>query len=440
MRTPTSTPSKRAAAPPILKAYGGLSIVAAPLTGLLFDYRARRGKEDRARRGERFGLAGQARPQGGLIWVHAASVGETNAVLPLITRILALYPALHVLLTTTTVTSAKLAAQRLPPRAIHQFVPIDMRPHVRRFLAHWRPDVTLFAESELWPNLLTEAKASGARLVLVNGRMSARSFARWKGMPRTITYLLSSFDQCLAQSEADAARIIALGAPSVITTGNLKFDTPDLLADPTEVRTFAFRIGARPVWAAASTHAGEEEMIFEAHLDLARRYPNLLTILAPRHPERADAIAALAERNHLAIERRSQRPLPSPNASVYLVDTIGELGLVYRACPIVFMGGSLIRHGGQNPIEPARLDATILHGPHVANFSEVYAALDSAGGAEEVRGAIPLAQAIERLIDNPRKREMRAEAAHRALVPFTGALDRSLAAIKPLLDRAAHRS
>ncbi|MEO1197889.1 MAG: 3-deoxy-D-manno-octulosonic acid transferase [Pseudomonadota bacterium] len=427
------------APPPMIQAYCSLSSLAVPLTGALLSYRTKRGKEDKNRRSERYGRSETRRPEGPVIWVHAASVGETNAVMPLLNRILEDYPALSAVLTTTTVTSAKLVSGRLPPRTLHQFVPIDMRPHVRRFLTHWRPSIAIFAESELWPNLLLEAQRAGTRLALVNGRMSARSHSRWKRAPRTISHLLSAFDLCLAQSELDAARIVSLGARQVVNTGNLKFDAPALMADDTEARTFTFRLARRPVWVAASTHAGEEEIAIDAHLEIARRHPSLLTILAPRHPDRAEDVASLLDARDIAYQRRSKTPLPNPGTNVFLVDTIGELGLVYRATDIVFMGGSLIPHGGQNPIEPARLTSAILHGPHVGNFTEVYSALDRSGGAEEVRGSMALAQAIERLIDNPRKTAMRADAARLALQPFSGALERSFAALAPMLDQAAAR-
>lgn len=429
------------ASPPFLiGTYRFASRLAMPLAMPALNRRIRRGKEDPERLNERLGRPLMVRPSGRLVWFHAASVGETNTVLPLIKRILDEHPQCTALLTTTTVTSARLAAERLPPRTIHQFAPIDLAGPANRFMRHWRPDLAVFTESELWPNLLIEARRSGARLVLVNGRMSQRSFSRWQSLPKAIGYLLGTFDMCLAQSDMDARRLEALGAHAVIRTGNLKFDAPPPPAPPIETKTFGLRVRNRPCWVAASTHAGEEEIVADAHSKIGGRFPNLLTIIAPRHPDRGDEIESMLTDRGFKVARRSRAGTPGPDTQIFLLDTIGELGLVYSNAKIAFMGGSLIRHGGQNPIEPARLGAAILHGPHVGNFSEIYNALDAAGGAEAVSGYLQLAQAVERFIENPRKLEMRADAARAALAPFDGALDRTMAALRPLvalLDEAA---
>ncbi|MBY0360303.1 MAG: 3-deoxy-D-manno-octulosonic acid transferase, partial [Phreatobacter sp.] len=323
------------------------------------------------------------------------------------------------------------AARRLPPGAIHQFMPWDVPSFIERFLDHWRPDLAIFAESELWPNLILRTTARGTPLIQVNGRMSERSFRNWRRVPRSIKALFSRFELCLMQTVDDARRVEALGAPRVSTTGNLKFDVPAPEAEPAAAMALAEAIGRRPVFLAASTHEGEDEIILEAHRMMAPRLGNLLTIIAPRHPERGDAIMALAEAAGLQAGQRSRGELPKVRHAVYVADTLGEMGLFYRAAPVAFLGGSLIRHGGQNPIEPGKLGAAILHGPHIFNFAAVYAALTENRAARQVEGAQDLAAAALLLLTDPNERVRQREAAGETVTALGGALDRTLAAIEP---------
>ncbi|MEM8877703.1 MAG: 3-deoxy-D-manno-octulosonic acid transferase [Pseudomonadota bacterium] len=424
-------------APAGLIAYQLATRLVTPLSGAVIALRQKRGKEDANHRAERFGKASAGRPQGPLIWVHAASVGEAKAVLPLIEQISVLYPDMYILATTTTVTSALIMKRQLPRMAYHQFVPLDMPRFVDRFMSHWKPELIIFAESEIWPNILMRARQQGSRLALVNGRMSQRSFQRWTRARSVVAHLLAGFDVCLAQSESDAERLGKLGASSVLNTGNIKFDVPAPEANVVEVAAFKRRFGEHPRWAAVSTHPGEEEIVAEVHMHLKQKRPDVRTLIAPRHPERGTEIAAMLSARGLTVAQRSKNSLPPHDAEIFILDTIGELGLVFRQFPVTFMGGSLVRHGGQNPIEPAKLGSAIVHGPHIRNFDEVYSALDVGGGAEMVRGSIQLAQAVGNLIDNPSKARLRADAANAALEPYTGSLDRTMAALGPLLDDIA---
>lgn len=360
-------------------------------------------------------------------------------MLPLIRKLHDAYPQLNILVTTTTVTSARVVQRSLPERAMHQYVPIDAPKFVNRFLGHWRPELVFFAESELWPNMLTTAARAGAQMALVNARMSQRSFSRWQRFPKTIGTLLSCFRVCLAQSAGDADRLRELGAPNVVLSGNIKFDVPAPGADPNELAVFRAAFAARPRWAAISTHPGEEEIVEEAHSELVRQRSRLVTIIAPRHPERGPEIAnMLSSRGH-SVQLRSREPQPRRDTAFYVFDTIGELGLLFRTVPVCFMGGSMVRHGGQNPIEPTKLGCAVVHGPHVGNFNEVYGALDMGGGAESVRGAIQLAQAVGQLIDNRQKAQLRANAAQTALAPYSGAIDTTFAAVEPMIAAALAR-
>ncbi len=410
--------------------YRALSNLALPFVSFLLRRRAGEGKEDRTRLGERRGESTVTRPAGPLVWIHGASVGETVSLLPVVERFTA--DGITVLVTSGTVTSARVMARRLPAGAIHQYVPVDLPGYVRRFLEHWKPDLALLAESEIWPNLVAQTDERGIPLVLVNARMSPRSFRRWKAVNGVARAVLSRFDLCLAQTDADAERLNALGAPRVAVAGNLKYDVPPPPADPVKVSMTEGMIGARPVWMAASTHPGEDEIIIGVHAELAKRLPHLLTIIAPRHPHRGPEIEELARRARLRSARRSQGLQPDRATDVYIADTIGELGLFYRLVPVAFMGGSLVPHGGQNPIEPAKLGTAVLHGPFVHNFTEVFAALNRAGGAVSVTSETLPAVLAELLGDPPGLRWM-ARAAGGAVAELGGAVDRTMHELAPFV-------
>ena len=417
--------------PLALRAYRVLSAAATPFTPLLIAHRLKRGKEHRQRFGERRGEAGSARPPGPLVWLHGASVGELMSVLPLIERLST--RGVDVLVTSGTVTSSDLAEQRLPPGVIHQFLPLDVPRFVRRFLDHWQPNLALFVESDLWPNMVIETSRRGVPMMLINGRLSENSFRRWNRLPSAIVDLLQRFELCLARTPADAERLSDLGAPNVVTTGNLKLDVPAPPADAGKLEKLQIAIGRRPLIAAASTHAGEEELMIAAHRRLRANFPGLLTVIAPRHPERGPAIAELAKAAGLACALRSTGELPKRSTEIYVADTLGELGLLYRLAPVVFIGGSLVPHGGQNPIEAAKLGAAILHGPHVANFAEIYGALDAAHGAEIVGDGQRLTAALAALLSQPERRDRLATAARTTVDRLGGALERTLQALDPYL-------
>jgi 3-deoxy-D-manno-octulosonic-acid transferase len=411
--------------------YRLVSRAAAPFAPILLARRAKRGKEHRQRLAERRGESRIARPDGPLIWLHGASVGELASVLPLIERIRA--RGIPILVTTGTVTSGDLAEQRLPRGVVHQFIPVDVPRFVGRFLDHWRPDLALFVESDLWPNMIIEASDRGVPMVLVNGRLSEDSFRRWRRLPNSIANLLQRLDLCLAGTAPDAMRFGELGAPQVFTTGNLKLDVPAPPADPAALAALQDAIGDRPVIAAASTHAGEESSVLEAHIRLRANFPGLLTLIAPRHPERGADIAAMAASVGLSVALRSRKELPNRNTDIYVADTVGELGLLYRVAPAVFIGGSLVKHGGQNPIEAAKLGSAILHGPHVWNFGEIYAALDDAHGAEPVAGPDRLVAHLAAWLGDPDACARVANAGHKVVETLGGALDRTLASLDPYL-------
>ena len=422
----------------ILGAYRGLSALAPPALRLLLKRRLARGKEDEARLGERMGIAGCPRPAGPLVWLHAASVGEALSTLPLIERVLARLPAAHALVTTGTVTSAKLMAERLPPRAFHQFVPLDAAPWVARFLDHWRPDLALWIESELWPNLLRRTVARGIPMALVNARMAERSFRSWQRWRGAARELLGAFRLVLAQTETHAGRFRALGAREVSVPGNLKFAAPPLPADAQKLAALRAAIGPRPVWLAASIHPGEETAVAEAQ-GLLKRASGALGIVVPRHPPKGAAMAETFRGAGLAVALRSTGALPGADTAIYVADTLGELGLFYRVAHLALVGGSLIPHGGQNPIEPALFGVPVLHGPHVENFTDVIRALAHAGAALEVRDGRSIAACLEQLLPRPHELAAMGEAARKCAETERGVIDRVMAALEPLLAPLAAR-
>jgi len=412
-----------------LSAYRIVTAAGASLAPHLLGRRLVRGKENPDRIAERRGEPSAPRPSGPLVWVHAASVGEFVAVLPLVERIRARDFA--VLMTTGTVTSAALAEKRLPSGAVHQFVPLDTPAFVARFIDYWYPGLAVFVESDLWPNTILTASQRRIPMIVVNGRMSERSYNRWRYFPKTIETLLRQFDLCLVRSRSDAERFGALGAPRISITGNLKFDVPAL---PVDSRKFADLTNAtkrRIVVVAASTHPGEDDMVIAVHRRLKITFPDLLTIIAPRHPQRGIAIADIATTARLRSALRSRGASPTDDIDIYVFDTLGELGLIYQLAPIVFMGGSLVRHGGQNPIEAIKFGAAILHGPHVTNFSDLYEELDRTGAAELIVDADRLAAMISAWVRDGAERERVAERARHCVDKLSGALDLTVSALEP---------
>lgn len=377
---------------------------AAPVLRTMLNRRVRQGKEIAGRLAERRGIASLPRPAGQkLIWIHAASVGETMSVLALID---ALAGQAQVLLTTGTVTSAKIAAERLPAHARHQFVPLDVPAWVENFLRHWRPDAAVFVESEIWPNLLRLTDSHGIPRLLINASFSARSAARWQKFLPHAGILIYGFRYVHVQSRQDAEVFKKFGNAGILEWGNLKYAAPALPCDAERLDELQGQIHG-PVWLAASTHAGEEEMVIEAHQILLANFPTLVTIIAPRHPERG------AE---FLLPRRSlgQPPLPG---QVYVADTLGELGLFYRLAPFAFIGGSLVPIGGHNLAEAARLNIPVITGPFTENIAEQAEILRACGALVEVRDAGSLAAAVTAWLQNP---DAAAQAGEAAKTAFAG--------------------
>jgi 3-deoxy-D-manno-octulosonic-acid transferase len=416
-----------------LKGYRLVTRIATPVAPLMLAWRTRRGKEEAERRPERYGVASIPRPEGFLAWFHAASVGEVNATLPVIDAIAKERPEVRILLTTATVTSARLAQTRLPKGAIHQYVPLDGQGYIRRFLEHWRPDLAVLVESEIWPNLVMETKAKKIPLVLINGRMSTASFKAWRRRPGISRPIFSAFDLVLAQNDSLAERFAQLGAPQTRDAGNLKADAPPPPVDPEEMKRLTSALSGRPVWLAASTHKGEDDLVATAHALMKRKLPNLLTIIVPRHPERGPDIAAELKSSGLEAALRSEGALPDASTDIYVADTIGELGMFYALAPIALIGGSLVTRGGQNPMEAIKLGAAVLTGPNWQNFPDTYTDLLKTEGAKEVSDATSLAEAVLHLLQDTDARQAMTATATTAIAAMGGALPRTIEALDPYL-------
>ncbi|WP_185984900.1 lipid IV(A) 3-deoxy-D-manno-octulosonic acid transferase [Aureimonas mangrovi] len=419
-----------------LAAYRAAGTLAYPVVGSYVGWRATRGKEERerARRRERYGFASRPRPESGpLIWVHAASIGETAAVTPLVREIAA--ERIPIVMTTQTVTSAAIVNERLSNCVVHQYVPLDLKPSVARFLEHWQPDLAIVAESEIWPMTMMELQRRRIPQVLVNARLSDRSFRRWRAVPSLAEALMENFAQITAQSEVDGERFHMLGARAVNVVGNLKADTQPPPLDRAEYDALAASIGhARPTWAAISTHAGEEAIAADVHQKLLEKRPRLLTIIVPRHVERGDEIEKMLTGKGLSVARRSRGELPDPTTDVLLGDTVGEMGLYLRLTEIAFVGRSLASQGGQNPLEAAMLKTAILSGRYVQNFRDIYQRLIKDGGARIVQDTEQLAAQVDLLLFQTVTRHQMADAAFASVEEMRGALSRTMQALDPFLQ------
>ncbi len=377
--------------------------------------RAEQGKEELGRIAERRGRDQTIRLPGMLIWLHAASVGEAASIFPVV-DVLRQRPGIRVLITTGTLTSAKLVERRIRAtdsvRIVeHRFIPLDVPLWVARFLDQWQPSVAGIVESEIWPNMLRALHRRRIPTVLINARMSARSYRRWSRLPFVAGTLLRFFTEIQAQSDADAERLRHLGAKRVTSPGNLKFSATPLPVDEAELLRVRHQLGDRPVWLAASTHPGEERIAINVHRALAARFPGLVTIIVPRHPERGEALAeefAKKDRD-LQLTRRYLGEKPPPGG-IWLGDTLGELGLFYRLARVVFVGRSLTVGGGQNPIEPARLGCAVAIGPRSENFADAVAVLETAGALRQVADGSELENFVAAMLDNPHEAAVMGEA------------------------------
>jgi 3-deoxy-D-manno-octulosonic-acid transferase len=417
--------------------YRFLWVLMSPIVDIWFIYRLFNSKEDKSRLKERIGLPSLPRPNGKLIWFHASSVGETLSILPLIHALLEEDEKLHILVTSGTVTSAKLMRKKLPERAFHQYVPLDFYTTVMAFMEHWKPDVSVFVESEFWPELLHQAPNK----ILINARMSDRSFARYSRHKWFIQKLLSGFKACLAQSNQDAVRLESLGIQKVEVSGNLKFDLPEPHIDEAEMKKLTTKVGNRKVLVVSSTHEPEEVWLGAIHLKLKEKIPSLLTIVAPRHPHRGAKVAEqLGELGKVSL--RSQKEHIDKDTDFYIADTIGEMPLWYSLAQqngVAFIGGSLIPHGGQSPLEALKLNVPVVCGPYMMNFREMMTHLLEAGAIVQVEDIESLASTLYKILSQKTHRNKIIKPIGLTLSDLSGATDYVADRIINLLPRGFAR-
>lgn len=398
--------------------YRLIQIFLLPLVVVFFAWRLMQGKEIAARWPERLGWAAQPRPAGSLVWLHGASVGEMLSLLPLAEALRA--EGVHVLMTSGTRTSATLVQKRAPAGVIHQFLPFDLWPCVALFLAHWRPDVAVFVESEFWPELLYQTP----RPVLVNARISDKSYPTYLKFNRFFRPFLQNIQAALAQRPADAERLQALGVADVHVGGNLKYDVPPPACDEAVLANFQQQFAKQPVLVFASTHEGEEDMVRAMVQRLGQDVPDLLTVIVPRHPERGGQLA----RTYGWPQRSKKMGLPS--RGIYLADTLGELGLWFRLADVVVVGGSLVPHGGHNPLEPLKLSKVTLTGPHMFNFKDMVPQLAAEGVLYVAKDLADLEKEVHSYLKNKKKQKAQVQRIDAHMPALSGATHIALEMVK----------
>lgn len=391
-------------------------------------------KEDGLRVHEKLGTSSIQRPQGLLLWVHAASVGETLSVRKLVSELQERYPHFTILMTTGTRTSSEIVQQKFPDSVLHQYAPLDFQTYVKRFLNFWRPDIALWVESELWPNMLGEIHRRDIPLISINVRFSPKSLKRWRLIPDTFKQIMDNFNHVIVQTKTLEIELKAMGINHVSYFGNLKFATPPLSFDEKMLKTLKSSTKGRPLILAASTHNPEETIFTQAHQKLAKTWPNLLTILVPRHPERSSELQAACQQQGLATQLFSEGCKIQPGTQVFIVDRIGTLGLFYKLCPFAFIGGSLLQRGGHNPIEAAQLGCVPLHGPHIENFQEIYAYFDQYKAVLRIQDEQELLIRLKMLLENPETTKAYQVGGGKALEDQSNILERVVTCLEPHLQ------
>lgn len=419
----------------MLAFYRFFTLMLTPFIPFYLKRRIKKGKEDVNRINERYGKTNLPKIDKPLIWIHAASMGEVQSILPFIKRINQQYPNIYILLTTVTTSSAKHFAKELPEKVIHQYAPLDTILAVNKFLKHWQPQAAFFVDSELWPNMMSLLKKQKIPAILLNGRISDKSFKRWKRFNKSCKEILSAFTYVFAKSDEDARRFSELQAPDVISYGNMKFAAAKLAVDNQQKEVLLKQIDERMVWLAASTHPKEEKIIAEIHENLKTRYCDILTIIVPRHNVRGDEIRKEITQKGLNVAQRSKNENIDDSIDIYLADTMGEMGLFYSISEIAFIGGSLIPHGGQNPLEAARFSCAIIYGNYMNNFREFCHILEINKAAIMIKDKQDLQEKVEYLFQNIEEANKMADAATYIIGQNQNVLNDIILHISPILQK-----
>ena len=369
----------------IFTIYKLITIIIRPFLFLFFIYRLLKNKEEFGKYYERRGLSLKVKPDGKIIWIHAASVGETLSTLPLIKKLKELSPEINIVITTSTKTSKEIIIEKNMDRVFHQYVPWDNKNFCINFLNNWKPDIAVFLESEIWPNLLYETKRKKIPISLINARITNKTYRRWLKFPKTISYLLSFFSIIIAQDNLSKDKLQNLGAKNIFVYGNLKNDSEKLSYNAESFKKYNNYFEQKDIIVVASTHRGEESNIVNAFKSLIKELPDLFLVLAPRHPDRRNEITSLLKKQGFSSEEyllRSEGKSLNDNIKIFILDTIGELGYFYEKSSVVVLGGAFGEFGGHNPLEPARFNNAIFSGPNFFNFKDEYDQLLNVGGVK----------------------------------------------------------
>ena len=383
----------------MLFAYRVITNLIILFTPIIFLIRLLKKKEDPKRFKEKFCFFSKRRGKGKLIWFHGASVGEILSVVPLIQELEKDKSVNKILITSNTLSSLKVINTLRLKKTIHQFFPIDNLFFVKKFLKYWSPSVAIFIDSEIWPNMLTSIKEESISLILLNARINKRSFKKWARLGSSAKKLFNKFDLCLASSNETKIHLKLLGARNIKYIGNLKFtesESSETVLNKNTKKKFL----SKKIWCASSTHKVEEKISAKVHLKLKKKYKNILTIIIPRHINRTPEIINELEELDLKIHLHSSRDKIKNNTDIYLVDAYGKTKMFFSISSIVFLGGSLIAHGGQNPLEAARYNCQILHGPNIWNFSEIYNLLRRLNVSQKITNIGQIVKKISIILNN----------------------------------------
>ena len=380
--------------------YKLISFLLYPLWLFSLKQRIKNGKEDPDRYLEKLGHISVPRPKGKLIWFHAVSVGEINIIIPFVKLYNKQFPKVHFLITTTTVTSAAVFLKAHVPNSIHQYLPIDVPFVVKKFFKHWQPNLSIFTESEIWPSLLSIA-TKYSKVLLINARLSDKSFTKWKRVPKFMASLLKMFDEVLPGTAIDLKKFSFFYEKNIKYLGNLKNASPTMPYNRTLLGKLRHNTSGRQIVVYASTHRGEEEMILYVHKQIKHIYPDFLTIIVPRHIDRTAEIMRLVARHNLnvALYTNNNYEIRAQD-DIYIANVIGELGTFYRLSDIAFVGGSLVKVGGHNILEPAKLGLVVIVGPYTSNFTEINEEFLKHDSLIVVNNQKELFQKVKELLEN----------------------------------------
>ena len=356
-------------------------------------------KEDPLRFKEKLGFYSKKKLKGKLIWFHGASVGEILSVIPLIEKLEKNKQIKQILITSNTLSSSKILSKLKLKKTIHQFLPIDTNYNTNKFLSYWDPSIAIFIDSEIWPNLITNIKKKSISLMLINARITKKSFTKWNFFPSSAKKLFQNFDMCLSSSLESKNYLKLLGAKKISYIGNLKFTQSEKTADELSSNIKKFFL-TRKIWCASSTHELEEKICANIHKKLKIKYKNLLTVIIPRHIHRTKKIIKEIKELNLKIHLHDSRKKIDKETDIYLVNSFGQTQSFFKACKTVFLGGSIIEHGGQNPLEAAKYGCQILHGPNVWNFKEIYNLLEVHGMSNKITTTKQLSLKVEQIFNS----------------------------------------